>query len=70
MKELGSTEELKKELKSSKSIAIFMYMTTCGHCQAMHDPWAALAKEMPTVQFAKVNSEQKSISFQDSILGV
>ena len=57
MKEIGSTEELKKCLKSSKPIAIFMYMTTCGHCQVMHDPWSALAKDMPNIQFAKVNSE-------------
>ena len=57
MKEIGSTEELKKELKSSKPLAIFMYMTTCGHCQAMHEPWDALADEMSDTQFAKVNSE-------------
>lgn len=57
MKEIKSTEELKQELKSSKPVAIFMYMTTCGHCQAMHDPWDALAKEMPDVEFEKVNSE-------------
>lgn len=57
MKEIQSTEELKKELKSSKPVAIFMYMTTCGHCQAMHEPWDALEKEMPDVQFEKVNSE-------------
>ena len=34
-----------------------MYMTTCGHCQAMHDPWDAMEKESPDTQFAKVNSE-------------
>jgi thiol-disulfide isomerase/thioredoxin len=57
MKEIGSTEELKKCLKSSKPLAIFMYMTSCGHCQAMHEPWSALAKDTPNIQFAKVNSE-------------
>lgn len=57
MKEIDSTEELKKYLKSSKPVAIFMYMTTCGHCQVMHDPWDALANEMTDTQFAKVNSE-------------
>ena len=57
MKEIKSTEELKKELKSSKPVAIFMYMTTCGHCQAMHDPWDTLEKEVSDVEFAKVNSE-------------
>jgi thiol-disulfide isomerase/thioredoxin len=57
VKELKSPEDVKKAMKSAKPVAIFFYMTTCPHCQVMHDPWDALEKEMKDVEFEKVESE-------------
>lgn len=57
MKELKTAEEVKKELESKEPVAIFFYMTTCPHCQVMHEPWNELEKSMPDVKFEKVESE-------------
>lgn len=57
VKELKSTEDVKKLMKSTKPVAIFFYMETCPHCQVMHKPWDDLEKEMKDVDFEKVESE-------------
>jgi hypothetical protein len=57
VKELKSSEDLKKSLKSAKPVAIFFYMSTCPHCVVMHGPWDELAKDMKDVEFEKVESE-------------
>lgn len=57
VKEVKSTEDVKKLMKSTKPVAIFFYMETCPHCQVMHKPWDDLAKEMKDVDFEKVESE-------------
>lgn len=56
MKELKSEGEVKKALESKTPVAIFFYMTTCPHCQVMHEPWENLAKETKDVEFAKAES--------------
>ena len=56
MKELKSEDEVKKALASKSPVAIFFYMTTCPHCQVMHEPWEKLAKETSDVEFAKAES--------------
>lgn len=57
VKELKSTEDVKKTLKSAKPVAVFFYMSTCPHCQVMHKPWDDLEKEMKDITFEKVESE-------------
>jgi thiol-disulfide isomerase/thioredoxin len=57
VKEVKSTEDVKKLMKSTKPVAIFFYMETCPHCQVMHKPWDDLEKEMKDVDFEKVESE-------------
>ena len=57
MKELKSPEDVKKAMKSTKPVAIFFYMSTCPHCQVMHEPWDKLSKDMKDVEFEKVESE-------------
>jgi len=57
VKQLKSTEDVKKLMKSTKPVAIFFYMETCPHCQVMHKPWNDLAKEMKDVDFEKVESD-------------
>ena len=56
MKELKSEDEVKKALSSKTPFAIFFYMTTCPHCQVMHEPWEKLEKETGDVEFAKAES--------------
>jgi thioredoxin-like negative regulator of GroEL len=56
MKELKSEEDVTKALASKSPVAIFFYMTTCPHCQVMHEPWEALAKEAGDVEFVKAES--------------
>lgn len=55
MKELDS-ESLKKTIKSGKPVAIFFYMTGCPHCDAMKKPWDDLEKEVPRMDFCKIES--------------
>lgn len=57
MKELKSSEEVKKSITSTKPIAVFFYMNSCPHCQVMHKPWGDLEKEMKDIEFEKVESE-------------
>lgn len=57
VKELKSTEDVKKSLKSTKPVAIFFYMSTCPHCTVMHKPWEELSNDMKDVTFEKVESE-------------
>lgn len=56
MKELKSEDEVKKALESKTPVAIFFYMTTCPHCQVMHEPWEQLSKETSDVEFVKAES--------------
>jgi len=65
MKELKSEDEVKKALGSKAAVAIFFYMTTCPHCQVMHEPWESLAKETKDVEFVKAES-----SIVPSALGI
>jgi len=55
MKDVDGTE-LKKAIKSGKPIAVFFYMTTCGHCVRMQEPWKELEKEVPSVDFYRIES--------------
>jgi thiol-disulfide isomerase/thioredoxin len=56
MKELKSENDVKKAMESKNPVAIFFYMTTCPHCQVMHEPWENLAKETSDVEFVKAES--------------
>lgn len=56
MKELKSEDEVKKALESKTPVAIFFYMTTCPHCQVMHEPWEQLSEETKDVEFVKAES--------------
>lgn len=56
MKELKSEDEVKKALESKTPVAIFFYMTTCPHCQVMHEPWEQLSNETSDVEFVKAES--------------
>ena len=56
MKELKSEGEVKKALESKTPVAVFFYMTTCPHCQVMHEPWEALERESKGTEFMKAES--------------
>ena len=55
MRELDGGE-LKKVMKSGKPAAVFFYMETCPHCIPMHAPWGELEKEVPQMEFCKIES--------------
>ena len=55
MKELDG-DSLKSMIKSGKPVAIFFYMTGCPHCDAMKKPWNDLEKEVPRMDFCKIES--------------
>jgi len=57
MKELDS-DTLKKAMKSGKPVAIFFYMDGCPHCDAMKKPWDDLEKEVPRMEFCKIESSK------------
>lgn len=57
VKELKSPEDVKKTMKSAKSVAIFFFMSSCPHCTVMHQPWDDLAKDMKDITFEKVESQ-------------
>lgn len=50
--------DLQNVLDSDKPVAIFYYMSTCGHCKVMHKPWDELEKEMPNTKFVKIESAE------------
>jgi thiol-disulfide isomerase/thioredoxin len=57
MRELDGTD-LKKVIKSGKPVAVFFYMETCPHCIPMHEPWGELEKEIPHMEFCKIESSK------------
>jgi thiol-disulfide isomerase/thioredoxin len=57
MKELDG-DSLKKVIKSGKPVAIFFYMDGCPHCDAMKKPWDDLEKEVPRMEFIKIESSK------------
>jgi thiol-disulfide isomerase/thioredoxin len=57
MKELDGTE-LKKVINSGKPVAIFFYMDGCPHCEKMEKPWNDLEKEVPRMDFCKIESSK------------
>ena len=56
MPELKDPKEIKEALNSTEPVAIFFFSHMCGHCQAMHKPWAELENEKKDVKFVKVES--------------
>lgn len=56
MKEITRSEDVKKRLQSSKPVVLFFYLTGCPHCERMDPICSALEKEMPSVEFLKVES--------------
>jgi thiol-disulfide isomerase/thioredoxin len=55
MKELDGGK-LKQVINSGKPVAIFFYMDGCPHCDAMKKPWDDLEKEVPRMEFCKIES--------------
>ena len=55
MKELDGGK-LKQAINSGKPVAIFFYMDGCPHCDAMKKPWDDLEKEVPRMDFCKIES--------------
>lgn len=55
MKDLDGTG-LKKMIESGKPVAIFFYMDGCPHCEVMDQPWKDLEKEVPRMEFGKIES--------------
>ena len=55
MKELDGAK-LKQAINSEKPVAIFFYMNGCPHCDAMKKPWEDLEKEVPRMDFCKIES--------------
>lgn len=55
MKDLDG-EGLKKMIKSGKPVAIFFRMEGCPHCEVMERPWKELEKEVPRMEFCKIES--------------
>lgn len=55
--ELSSVDGVSRAMRSKGPVAIFFYMTGCPHCEVMHAPWSALAKETKGVKFYKAESD-------------
>jgi len=55
MKEIDGGK-LKQVINSGKPVAIFFYMDGCPHCDAMKKPWDDLEKEVPRMEFCKIES--------------